>query len=96
MKARFLKPELLHAHPGDAVSAEEKRVLDWGNLVNAIQLQGGATLGFQDLLVTGMPWDAEGTNLTEGLPQCVGCNLYPSVIFFPNSTVRGLLSMCTE
>ncbi|KAK9812471.1 hypothetical protein WJX73_002627 [Symbiochloris irregularis] len=78
---------------GDTGDAAERRVLDWGNIVNAIQVQEGATLGFQDLLVTGMPWDAEGTNLTAGLPECVGCNLYPSVIFFPNST---LVSNSTE
>ncbi|KAK9792455.1 hypothetical protein WJX73_002783 [Symbiochloris irregularis] len=71
---------------GDATN-EHVRVLDWNNQINAIQLQSGAALGLQDLLVTGMPWDALNTNLTADFPVSPYNDMYPSVVFFPNSTL---------
>ncbi|KAK9792052.1 hypothetical protein WJX73_007208 [Symbiochloris irregularis] len=61
--------------------------LDFGNLVNAIQTQSGSGIGFENLLITGMPWDARGTALTAGLPSSVDSVTYPSVVMFPGSTI---------
>ncbi|KAK9792469.1 hypothetical protein WJX73_010351 [Symbiochloris irregularis] len=78
---------------GISVDAGRKYALDFGDLVNAIQVLSGATLGTEDLIVTGFPWRARGTSLTAGLPDCETCFVDPSVILFPNST---LISNNTE
>lgn len=64
-----------------------RTVLDFGNLVNAIEVRSGASVTFEDLLVTGLPWTVIGTNLTEGLPFVEDSVVFPSVVTYPNSSV---------
>lgn len=59
-----------------------------------LQIRSGGTLGFQDLLVTGIPWEARGTDLVEGLPTCDTSNAFPSIVNFPNSTVGPCAASC--
>ncbi|KAK9810932.1 hypothetical protein WJX73_009407 [Symbiochloris irregularis] len=72
---------------GSASENSAKPVLDFGSLVNAIQVRGGAALGFENLLLTGFPWEAQATALTNGLPNNDWSNSFPSVVVYPNGTL---------
>ncbi|KAK9810869.1 hypothetical protein WJX73_003641 [Symbiochloris irregularis] len=72
---------------GGAYNGTTRTVLDFGNILNAIEVKSGASLGFEELLVTGMPGDAVGTALSEGLPLTQQSILYPSVVTFSNSSI---------
>ncbi|KAK9791186.1 hypothetical protein WJX73_002593 [Symbiochloris irregularis] len=72
---------------GNQGSGNNSRILDFGMIVNAIQVLGGATWGLTDVLITGLPWDARNTNFTSQLTGCESCvYTYPSAILEPNST----------
>lgn len=85
---RWLLPKQACVPTGDKGNGTYSRILDYNNLVNAIEVLDGATYGLQDFLITGVPWSARGSNMTSGLPGCSSCPfLYPAVIMYPNSTV---------
>ncbi|KAK9792045.1 hypothetical protein WJX73_002538 [Symbiochloris irregularis] len=71
----------------DTVVNATRTVLDFGSIVDAIDVKSGATLGFQDLLITGVPWEASNTALTANLPDNVGSNIAPCVFAYPNGTI---------
>lgn len=78
---------------GDLSANSSRKMFNFGNLVNAFEVQSGATLGFEGVEITGMPWNARGTPLTADLPFANESFLFPSVVQTPNSLVMPCLNV---
>ncbi|KAK9790571.1 hypothetical protein WJX73_000459 [Symbiochloris irregularis] len=73
---------------GNSGSGRDGRLLDYNNIVFAIEVLEGATFGQTDLMITGLPWDARKTDLTSGQPNCESCPfLYPAVAVYGNANL---------